>query len=841
MKKYFLLPAFLCLGLMAAADVTLVKDGRPAAEIVIADRPTLDAQYAAAEVQYHVKLITGAELPIRKRSEKALFPVKLRVGQSPETERLGFGKGRYKGEEYELKFLPDGIVMIGNECPDYRQLDLTHFQKMPRTFQPEHGTIWAAYDFLEECCGVRWYGPGEIGITYSPRRTLTVKERNIRRTPDMQCFRSIYIPNANSFSKICYAGVYDFPRTELERFSLRWRLVSRYGGANHNVTSLYLAYWRESKDPKIRKLKYFKGHHPEYFAQGYKGTGKQHLNTASKYFPDDPDLPPQPCLTHPEVFKHYAREAVDARQGKFAPGAHIGHISYSLARKMPFYYPFEQNDNHSHCQCDRCRKMFADKGDKKNSYLHFYWANSIAEEARKLDPETNICTLAYGLHQHYPHGLKLSDHLGVELVLHCGGWYQPVYRAYEKKIFDDWSADSKAGKRLVTLWTHYLSPCWEAKNVEKYNDYFPVFFYREIGRFFKTCTERRIAGWFCESPLELGYSLPTTQLELYICAMMAYNGDRDPDALIDEFFSRWYGHAAAPMRKFYETIAKASQDPKTYPAEFSDPKKFKHRHGLQYSDINWGRLGTRERMMQLEKYVEEARKSIQTPQEKTRFEIFLKGLWEPMKRGRAAYEQKQVFMSRPVPSLTVPRIPAANGDPEKADWKRAAAVEKLKTLMGFPGMPGKSFRMAHDGTYLYIRYDEKCRFADLKFAENVWSGDDVEMFFASEPNSSYLQYAVNPAGKDFAMGYFITPDAVFRRAWDFGKKSKITRTEKSFTLMHAFPLNRLLPSKPDLKPGDSFCFNLFRGQPGKNAQCWSPVFSQGFHKTNRFGKIKLAE
>ena len=48
-----------------ASDITLVRDGKPASVILIAENPTPAAQLAAMELQHHVEQITGARLPVR--------------------------------------------------------------------------------------------------------------------------------------------------------------------------------------------------------------------------------------------------------------------------------------------------------------------------------------------------------------------------------------------------------------------------------------------------------------------------------------------------------------------------------------------------------------------------------------------------------------------------------------------------------------------------------------------------------------------------------------------------------------------------------------------------------
>ena len=48
----------------AEVQVTLARDGQPAATIVIAKKPTRAAQFAAYELQWHLKQITGGDFLI---------------------------------------------------------------------------------------------------------------------------------------------------------------------------------------------------------------------------------------------------------------------------------------------------------------------------------------------------------------------------------------------------------------------------------------------------------------------------------------------------------------------------------------------------------------------------------------------------------------------------------------------------------------------------------------------------------------------------------------------------------------------------------------------------------
>ena len=69
---------------VTAAEMVLVKDGIPQAEIILQANPTAAAQLGAFELNHHVKLITGAEFPVKgQKSEK--FP-----GQSRDMKFYAF-------------------------------------------------------------------------------------------------------------------------------------------------------------------------------------------------------------------------------------------------------------------------------------------------------------------------------------------------------------------------------------------------------------------------------------------------------------------------------------------------------------------------------------------------------------------------------------------------------------------------------------------------------------------------------------------------------------------------------------------------------------------------------
>jgi antitoxin (DNA-binding transcriptional repressor) of toxin-antitoxin stability system len=104
--------------------VELAREGQPAATIVVAEKPTRAAQLAAAELQEHVRLISGATLPVVNDAAE-VKGLRILVGESKGTQVLGLKKADLKPQEYLIRFLPDTLVLMGRDKDDYAKLDYT--------------------------------------------------------------------------------------------------------------------------------------------------------------------------------------------------------------------------------------------------------------------------------------------------------------------------------------------------------------------------------------------------------------------------------------------------------------------------------------------------------------------------------------------------------------------------------------------------------------------------------------------------------------------------------------------------------------------------------------------
>jgi len=154
----------------AQAQVKVVSEGAAQAVVVTAEKPTETAAYAVQELVKHVKLATDVILDIVPES-KAPTDVNtlIYVGQTQAALRQGINAERLPRETFVIRSVGNDLFILGRES-DANPLDPAN---------PDVGTLFGVYEFLEEFVGVRWLWPGELG-TYVPH-TNTIDVPAIRQ------------------------------------------------------------------------------------------------------------------------------------------------------------------------------------------------------------------------------------------------------------------------------------------------------------------------------------------------------------------------------------------------------------------------------------------------------------------------------------------------------------------------------------------------------------------------------------------------------------------------------------------------------------------------------------
>jgi len=288
---------------------------------------------------------------------------------------------------------------------------------------------------------------------------------------------------------------------------------------------------------------------------------------------------------------------------------------------------------------------------------------------------------------------------------------------------------------------------------------------------------------------------------------------------LNEYFTRYYGRAAAPMKQIYQKMEAIDADWSNYLGS-----------AAQNRDTAWAGLGTNPRVKEIVGLFNQAEGLAQTDLEKQRLAVYKNDVIDYVTTGRKMFEAQE---ATPVPILHVPAVSGANGDPTKVDWSQAAPM----TFQGTSGGPASatlSGRLAHDDEYLYFELVDQMNPQDLVLASSMW-GDDWEIQAGRGRTEPYWQLGVGPKGDSDGTrwgGGMVAP---------FESRANVVSDRSApdrWVMRVAWPLATLVQG--GAKPRDTLRMNFFRVRltGGSRIRAWSPTFGGG-HEPSRFGTVIL--
>lgn len=712
--------------------MTLVQGGKPESVIVLEKKPTRSAQMGAFELQHHIKLITGAELPIVRGDAPAGTKTVIRIGG--ENEQI-------KEEASVIQFKGNTILLTGGDTQDYSEVDYGKNNTFPPINYHWKGSLFAVYDFLEDYCGVHFYGIDPLDTTYRKNPTLTVKEKDRYFASKMDAFRDMYDDDYPSDHLIKNSW------RDHDLWKLRWRSSVTYGKVNHNTYSIYFEHWGRAKDPYLAKA--FKSKRHDLFAKGYDGKASSCGPFLENNYPGDADLPPQLCYTNPGTINYYVDETLTYFRGGNVIGGwenmrgRIPTDKPLLPRfpGKPYFYPYEGNDTGAFCQCPECRKL-ASKGSFSNT--KFWFVSEAAKKTSAADPaRPGLATLAYGSTLGYPDGFTFPEHVSVELCLVVYSWWHPAVYKKNLENYEKWVAGLK-GKGPLSLWLYIYGSQHDAH--VHYGGYkpFPEFYPWKMAEYMKRFAEDGLKGSFLECKMNRNF------LETYVAAKLAYDSSLDPEKIIDGYFTDYYGDAGPVMKQFYKEIEQAVWNGSICPKEWlKDQNTVIGPNGpigpywttnLWSREVNWT-LGSQERIERLGKLIEKAQSLVKTPEEKERLKRFIDVAWKPVIEGRREYDLYVKQKMVPPRTLALSRIPdGANGNPEKIDWAKTVKTEKWTDCNGNENGSTASVNAAVDSKYLYLKFEEQRK---PWLDQGLWS-ENVEFFFTADGKFPLYHFACGP-------------------------------------------------------------------------------------------------
>ena len=590
------------------APFRLVEKGRPVCAIVTADSPTPAARLAALELQQHVLEITGTDLPIRKESE----PVEGRrilIGDTLATHRLGFSGAALAPQESLIVFRPGVLVLLGRDWQDTpanraeegrtmvgETLAGTRYRidywkavghpersagliELPGVYD-DQGTLQAAYEFLERFLEVRWFGPAPLHVTVSHQRDLAVTGVEVRFTPAL-AHRSA-LPAGNW--PFLHGQWGEFSQDQVHLFWRRLREGGERWAGNHT-------FHRATIQSTFTD--------PEYQSKNPKTQGSQL------------------CYTHPKLIAKVAQMARDYFDGR-------GTLPEGW-KAVGDYFALVPDDNMNLCNCEACTALLQRGAARKTGYfssgeMSEYWftfVNAVAHEVRKTHPNKYIATLAYWAYA-LPPSFPMEPNVSVAPCLHT--CYYPVHAGMKSNDFSFYEGWRSRTQAPMFLWVYYHHPM-EPALIGRWKS-FPHVMVHDTAHSMQKFLRDGVRGIF-----ECGEQ---DQVEQYVMARVWRDPAVDVDAVIADFFQRYFGPAAEPMRRFYLGLEAIACDPANYPPPYLRAS------GIDWKKVAWEKLGTPERLKVLGALIHEAEAAAGSGPERKRVDLWRAALWDWMEAGSKA-------------------------------------------------------------------------------------------------------------------------------------------------------------------------------------------------------------
>jgi hypothetical protein len=473
-------------GIKAQAQAAFKIKAGQAVSIVLPSQAIPSEGTAAQELQHYLAQITGATLHIVPENQAAaLKGAAIYLGPTEFSRRHLKNKKPFGTEEWAMQTQGNALILTGGR---------------PR------GTLYAAYHFLEDVCGVRWWNPWEETV---PRRgVLPITAMNKRGQPAFR-YRDIYMIYGNDGG----------------RFAARNRLNSTptsaaYGGLSEvSLPSVHSFFtW-------LPPEKYFKDHPDWYLVPA--GGAPTELNA-------------QLCVSNGEMraeFLKVLREKIRADREK------------ALAENAPppKLYDVSQMDNGIGFICGENKALVEKEGAESAALLDFI--NFLADGIKDEFPDVMIDTLAYHSGEKAPKTLRARDNVMIVLTDTQSNLLLPVTAERNRVMRENVEQWAKHCKYL-RIWDYaitYVQPHIPTPTMHTYpTDLQFLLKHNGEGEFIEF-----------EEPLQADMR----DMKLWVLAKMLENPHQDYSALVREFTDGFYGPAGTYIRQYLaalETAAKAS-------------------------------------------------------------------------------------------------------------------------------------------------------------------------------------------------------------------------------------------------------------------------------------------
>lgn len=785
--------------------INLVAAGKANAEIVTSEQPARMVTLAASELQTYIEKMTGAKLAIVENPD-ATVPIKIYVGRSEHTDALGLETGDLPNGAYRIRSGDQWLALVGRDkdfefkepWPKSRagmdsfweQWDKLTGAKWGNSFAThlmkqynkqlgiwaydEAGSLNAVYGFLRGL-GVEWYMPGKLGEIVPKRDSLQIAAIDKVVHPD--------------FGLRYHHGT-SFWTNDTE--AVLWYLRQGLNGSSEEIGLGQSALAHGMAD--VHRRQEFQKAHPEYFA----------LRGGKRATDID-----QPCLSAEGLFQE-----------------HVRYLRFMFDRyDMPMISIFPE-DGAVYCEDPQCVKKATPERGWAGSQSDYVWGymNRVAQELYKTHPDKKMSALAYANYLLPPEKIEtLSPNLVVGILIYRNYYLEKEKRAGIDDLLKVWREKMKPDAKIF-VWSHYP---FTAPGRPSYG--IPLYMPHGISD-----NLRQLKGLSLGEIVEVQFDPKTmsglhapmfNHLNSFVTARLYWDADQDVDKLLAEYYERFYGAAAVPMKAFVDfceansfALVKDAQVIAQALALFGKAK----------AAVDPGSVPG-QRVALLGEYLKP-----------------FAGLQERLERGRVN-----------VPEVRLSEVKNAkvkiDGRLIESEWVNLNASGSLVDVeTGASATQKTSFKMFWSADALYVgitcKENDVSRLPDKVTARDdraVWDSDCVDLLIETSDHSFY-QLAIGPRGgfADADRSSGINTD------WNSGAEVA-THVGKGYWSVeirlpiaapgHLDPLNNIVGAKPT--PTLPWFFNVGRSTPQAEGppelSAFSPTGKRSFANVEKFAELYI--
>lgn len=364
---------------------------------------------------------------------------------------------------------------------------------------PYHGTEYAVSEFLERQ-GMRWFMPGEFGEVVPKLATIEYSDAEVRQSPDFP-MRNWWGPRA--------------PEMVVPEY--RWKIRNRMNPVLHFLTIPQDSSTRNYLPPdKIKADPSLAGKHQDGSVD-----------------------PAMPNLSNPNTVQLFA----DQIKEKFRKDPNMTSAAFAPDDGLPRDWTPETVKRNA---------GFTDTGGRvgvpaevSTSEEWFDFVNRVTKEVKKEFPNHLIGSNGYANRNTPPQGVELDPNV---YVMFAAIWSDTLH------AYDDprsWQAYRQG--QMLQRWAALC------KNVYMYNYTYlmlasagtPVPVTQKLMRDMPLLKKWGIIGFSDEGryvAMESGVHVN------YLRARLEWDADQNANALLDDFYTKWYGAAATPARAFWGSL-----------------------------------------------------------------------------------------------------------------------------------------------------------------------------------------------------------------------------------------------------------------------------------------------